>query len=132
MVLKSVERVFIFLLFAIFLVSCSSSKKTVKDATSDKEKTEYDESFDPLKLNDEKIEFKEKPEKSFEQKPVFPIEGSQEILSDENKLIDGFRVQLFATKDIESATIAKNFGILINNKNWHHDTSLALVKYYFS
>lgn len=107
MVLKSLEKGLLFLLCAIFLFSCSASKKTVKGETSGKEKTEYDESFDPLKLNDEKIEFKEKPEKSIEQKPVFPIEDNQEILREENKLIDGFRVQLFATKDIESATIAK-------------------------
>jgi hypothetical protein len=107
MVLKGLKTGVIFLLLVIFMFNCSSSKKTIRDETPDKETPKFDESFDPLKLNDEKIEFKEEPEKPTDQQTVFPIEDNQQLLEDENKLTDGFRVQLYATKDIESATIAK-------------------------
>jgi hypothetical protein len=89
------------------MFNCASSRKTTKDETHDKESPKYDESFDPLKLNDEKIEFKEENKKSTNQQVIFPIENNQQTLKDENKLTDGFRIQLYATKDIESATIAK-------------------------
>ena len=107
MVLKRAKIGIVFLLLSIFLFSCSSSRKTVKEETSDKETTKFDESFDPLKLNDEKIEFNKESKKSNGNQGIFPIEDNQNIQNEENKQIDGFRVQLFATKDIESATIAK-------------------------
>lgn len=107
MVLKKVKTGIIFLLLIVFMFNCTSSRKTTRDENQDKETPKYDESFDPLKLDDEKIEFKEEAEGATNQQLVFPVENNQQILEDENKLIDGFRVQLYATKDIESATIAK-------------------------
>lgn len=105
MFFKKLGRGITFLLLAIFLFSCSSSRKTTKE-TSDENKPKYDESFDPLKLNDEDINFKEE-EKTSEKDGNTETKNPGELSEKENQLVDGFRVQLFATKDIESATVAK-------------------------
>lgn len=101
------------LLFLILLLgACASGKKVVKEPSpSEAEAAAIDESFDPLTLNDEDIAFPEPPS----QKAKTPVSGQTPSPSApqatagklENRLVDGFRVQLFATKDIESATIAK-------------------------
>jgi len=103
---KKLERGIIFLLLATFLFSCSSSRKTTKE-TPDEDKPKYDESFDPLKLEDEDIKFKEDEEKSSGKNRTTQTNDTAELSEKENQLIDGFRIQLFATKDIESATVAK-------------------------
>jgi hypothetical protein len=96
-----------FLFLIVFLFSCSSSRKTVKGESPEKKTEQLDESFDPLKLNDDNIKFQEGSQSSSDQEMSPPIDNTQETSDEQKKLVDGFRVQLFATKDIESATIAK-------------------------
>lgn len=104
-------RCFRFGIISIFLItlvlSCSSTRKATRDDTPEKESPQYDESFDPLRLNDDEIVFKEEPKPITRNDRVDRIDTSLEPVEKADKLVDGFRIQLFATKDIESATIAK-------------------------
>ncbi len=95
-----------FLVFLIFLFGCAGTKKQTGEQPPSGEKIELNESFDPLLLDDEDIKFekKSKPSETIaplnlppEQKATIPI----------NELVDGFRIQLISTKDLESATKAK-------------------------
>ena len=96
-----------FLFLVIFLFSCSSSRKTIKEESPEKKTEQLDESFDPLTLNDDNIKFHEGSQSSSDQELPSPIDNTQKTFNEQNRLVDGFRVQLFATKDIESATVAK-------------------------
>ncbi len=66
-----------------------------------------DESFDPVTLEDDNLSF---PDAKMPE-PVLssPTENAQQNQPTpaENRQIDGFRVQLFATSDIEKATLQK-------------------------
>lgn len=105
------SKVFQFGIFSVFIItlllSCSSSRKTTREETPEKKSPQYDESFDPLRLNDDEIVFKEEPKPTTRKDGTEGTEIFKEPAEKEDKLIDGFRIQLFATKDIESATIAK-------------------------
>ncbi|HQU72942.1 MAG TPA: SPOR domain-containing protein [Calditrichia bacterium] len=94
------------LLAGILLSACSSSSKTISRPVNNSgttPATRVDESFDPLELNDEDISF--------------PVQTSEATSPDRdpiqlpdnpaNREIDGFRVQLFATREIERATSEK-------------------------
>jgi hypothetical protein len=94
------------LMFAL-MTSCSSSRKATRENNSEKTSPQYDESFDPVRLNDDEINFKEEPKPTSNSDKIDRIDTSQKPTEKEDKLIDGFRIQLFATKDIESATVAK-------------------------
>jgi hypothetical protein len=94
----------------ISLNSCSSSSRGVTPESSPKpEVPRIDESFDPVMLQDEDIEFpaSKAPLQSNERLPLSDETSSEIPAAVENKLIDGFRVQLFATQDIEKATLEK-------------------------
>jgi len=106
-------KIFIVVTLLISLFGCASSKKETRVTDSFPAEEKYDESFDPLLLNDEDITFK---------KPVNVIEISDTILIpsqdsteqeiiEENKLIDGFRIQIISTKDLENAARAKSIAI---------------------
>lgn len=99
-------EIFALLVFAL-LLSCSSSRKATRENTSEKKSPHYDESFDPVRLNDDKIDFKEEPKPTSNNARIDRIDISKKPTEIEDKLVDGFRIQLFATKDIESATVAK-------------------------
>lgn len=69
-----------------------------------------DESFDPLTLQDDDLQFPAEPETSPTERTgtapgQLPSPSSQ--AAPENVQIDGFRVQLFATKDYENALVAR-------------------------
>jgi hypothetical protein len=102
---------YLFLIFGLLMIiNCASSKKesTLPGAGSASE--ELDESFDPLSLDDEDIVFKEPPPVPVDETPLYlPVEDSVnfETAVAENKQIDGFRIQLLSTKDLENATRAK-------------------------
>jgi hypothetical protein len=66
-----------------------------------------DESFDPLILDDEDITFSEEIIYPVEAEVKSPLTEIKTGIEKVNVEIDGFRVQIFATKDIEAATIAK-------------------------
>lgn len=104
----------LFLLSILVLVAgCASGKKAVQPSPeknrSEKPASPYDESFDPLSLNDSDLTFPEKKNDNSEEGKHLS-EGKNAVQSPQekpNQLIDGFRVQLLATKDIERATVAK-------------------------
>jgi len=107
MLLKSFQFGIVSVFIITLVLSCSSSRKTTRDDTPEKTSPQYDESFDPLRLNEDEIVFTEEPKTTARNDRTDRIDISQEPTEKEDKLVDGFRIQLFATKDIESATIAK-------------------------
>ncbi len=92
----------------VFVFGCGASQKTVKMQPDQAKKTSsYDESFDPLSLKDDDIVIKpnsgkQQKDKSTSAKPVEKKEDGQ-IQTE----VDGYRVQLLATRSIESATLIK-------------------------
>ena len=101
---------FIIFILAMLLGSCASSKKTVNEETKTKASARYDESFDPLSLNDDDIEIKANKErqpvrqKRIEAAAVTESSDKPELPVKER---DGYRVQLLATKSYEAATVAQ-------------------------
>lgn len=103
------------------LAACSASKPaSVPEKANEMESNRIDESFDPVILQDEDIEFPaSKPvTQSGEGLPLTGAAETQLPVAVENKLMEGFRVQLFATQDIEKATLEKKeaeFGFAEDN-----------------
>lgn len=94
------------MLVLIIISSCATSKKAVRSQADDTQtKSGYDESFDPLTLQDDDIVIvRETKEKA----PRQSVKAEQEIsLTSANTEVDGFRVQILATRSIEAATMAK-------------------------
>jgi hypothetical protein len=90
--------------------SCSSTSRSAQpEPSAEPEAPRIDEAFDPVMLQDEDIEFpvSKAPLQSNERLPLSGETNAENPLAVENKLIDGFRVQLFATQDIEKATLEK-------------------------
>ncbi|NOX37288.1 MAG: SPOR domain-containing protein [Calditrichaeota bacterium] len=100
------------LLFAgILMLSCATTRKATEpapEAAKAPPSPLFDESFDPLTLNDEDIRFEEEKVPETGEPATTPATGKGPATRVEaNRLINGFRVQLLATKDIETATLAK-------------------------
>ncbi len=99
-------------LVLFFAASCATTKKKEKVEPETEGAAKLDESFDPLILDDNDIHFKE-PERvktGTEQQPEYlprQEEFNDLVPSPENKLVDGYRIQILSTKDLESATRAK-------------------------
>ncbi|NIW78668.1 MAG: hypothetical protein GWN16_04050 [Calditrichae bacterium] len=93
----------------IFIIGCTSSSKVTTSEPSQKaEPRELDESFDPVQFNDEDIDFPAEGANNQTVEPLpLPEDEPQKIQLEENRKLDGFRVQLFATKEIEKATLEK-------------------------
>ena len=92
----------------IFIFGCGTSQKAVKMQSEQAEKTSaYDESFDPLSLKDDDIVIK--PASDPEQKDKTESAKKTEKKEDTQiqTEVDGYRVQLLATRSIESATLIK-------------------------
>lgn len=91
----------------IWASGCSASKSAgVPDRGLEPEAPRTDESFDPVMLQDEDIEFpatKSQPQTE-ERLPLPQESGAASPAMPENRTIEGFRVQLFATQEIEKAT----------------------------
>jgi len=90
------------LLSALFIMGCAGTQKVVKDDIPQQDIYKYDESFDPLSLDDDDI----------------IIAGDENIEITDNsgnnpkteippvvKEMTGFRVQILATKNIETASL---------------------------
>ncbi len=100
------------LFLAAILASCGASRQGTARSTEPiietTETTRIDESFDPVMLQDEDINF---PERTIpQQQAETPILANGIIETEEvepNRVIDGFRVQIFATQNIENATLQK-------------------------
>lgn len=87
---------------------CSASKPAgIPDRGRQPEVSRSDESFDPVMLQDEDIEFPAtKSQPQTEEKIPLPEEsGATPSATSERRNIEGFRVQLFATQEIEKATL---------------------------
>ena len=99
------------MIFAGLLAGCASSKKTVTEEAKGKPGSAYDESFDPLSLNDDDIEIKsDKESPQVKKKPVEAAAAVEETPTTSNlpfKETDGYRVQLLTTKSYEAATVAQ-------------------------
>ncbi len=98
----------ILILSLVFMIAaCTSSKKMVKEElpAENQKSSKYDESFDPLSLDDDDIVIQAKTEAEVAEK-----KKTEKKTSDQTKIfreIDGYRVQLMATRSIESATLVK-------------------------
>jgi hypothetical protein len=107
----SVGTALMVLIATVFIaVGCSSSRTvSTPERVTEPESNKIDESFDPVMLQDEDIEFpvSKTPVQSGENLPLEEGSDTQLPVVVENKLIEGFRVQLFATQDIEKATLEK-------------------------
>lgn len=102
-------RYFILASIALALIiNCAGPRKTTVEETEKQpeDKYYYDESFDPVSLDDDDIVIdKEKTETAaVETKPDKEITEEPELAFKES---DGFRVQLLATTSIEKATLVQ-------------------------
>ncbi len=87
------------------LGSCASSRKATPSATPSPTTTAVDESFDPLSLNDDDITFPREANNQESWKPN--PQTHQKNQEKPNVLVNGFRVQLMATKDMQTAELIK-------------------------
>ena len=96
---------YIVLFLAGFLMACAGSKELAEKPEAETEKIDYNESFDPLTLNDDDIVIV--ADAKISEKNIIPEnkDNSQEIIP--GKEVNGFRVQLIATKNIETASLVK-------------------------
>ncbi len=114
-------RIIIGLLAIIMMFGCASVKSTSKESIPEEkvQKGKFDESFDPLTLNDDDISVGDREITS----PA-DIKAGQDRDAGYNqpsmepvKEVDGFRVQILATRNIETATLVQQeatdqFGVL--------------------
>ena len=90
----------IVLILGLLLIGCSGSKSVTKqDTHSD---SNYDESFDPMTLNDNDIEFPAIAKSVKQNKDSVTYSNNT---PDTPKEVNGFRVQIIATQDLEKATL---------------------------
>jgi len=101
----------IYLSFILWVfISCAPSKRIIKtnEQTSRAKATKYDERFDPLSLNDDDIVIAAQPKKNDAQnKKVKANKTGQNTDLSVSEEKDGFRVQIFASRNVEGATIAQ-------------------------
>ncbi len=117
------SRFFLLVVLAVLMMSCAASKKQVAGTGSTKEtltnlSIPFDETFDPLSLEDDDIEIKRTSNSANATKTNLqdlkiehPTATKQEPLPDSlisYKEADGFRVQIFAGRNVEAATMTKN------------------------
>lgn len=98
------------ILWMVLMLGCASSTPEKAVSPESQSILKLDESFDPFSLKDEDIVFPvPKQTKSRSEPSYLPVEENIPIENQflENKLIEGFRIQLLSTKDLESATRSK-------------------------
>lgn len=108
--LLSIVKCGVIPLIFLVLAGCASSSKPVSSTAASSQSKKMDESFDPLSLDDEDIIFPQPKQLNKAEQPSYlpPEEMTPaESLQVENKLMEGFRLQLLSTKDLESATRSK-------------------------
>ena len=104
------KKLIIFLIAISLIAGCAASKKSITEdaAQAEMKKNLYDESFDPLSLNDDDIDVTKtetsinKPSPTEEDKTLFNIDKPLNA-----KEVDGFRVQILASASIESSTFTQ-------------------------
>jgi hypothetical protein len=92
---------YLLLFITILYMGCAGTSEPIKEEPVEEVKFQYDESFDPLSLDDDDIVIAEASltKKEIENKPVV-IE--EKIIPKE---MNGFRVQILGTKNIETASL---------------------------
>lgn len=103
----------IILVGLILFISCASSSKMQTDTDSGDRKTsgKYDESFDPLTLDDDDIEISREADDVQTQQSGNESDKTQtpeKVLMHE---VEGYRVQILATRGIEEATLQQQKAI---------------------
>jgi len=93
------------LIFVIgfFLLACAGSKEVIQQDVDTEIVLVYDESFDPLSLEDDDIVIGIESKAADSDQETF--NNSQDALS--IKEINGFRIQILATNNIEKASLAE-------------------------
>lgn len=98
----------VLLFIPVFMFNCAGVKETTDRGKEDQTEIsgQYDESFDPLSLDDDDIDISKQKENAREPSPPSdqPSEDVDATTS-ESREIDGWRVQILATKNIENATL---------------------------
>jgi hypothetical protein len=96
---------YISLLLTLLVLACAGTKEPVKKTIDKIPESKYDESFDPLSLNDDDIVINsEKSTIATQDKP----ENTETILVAKKKReVNGFRVQILATSNIETASLTE-------------------------
>jgi len=94
----------------LFSFSCTSSKKVIpREDVNVKETSGYDERFDPLSLDDDDIVIESTQKQDEETKPERaarkPKDKVQEFITEQE--VDGYRIQVYASRSIEGATVAQ-------------------------
>ncbi len=99
------KKIFLYLTMAAFLFGCAGTQKSKTPGEGVPSASTMDESFDPLSLNDEDLVFEKVVRgQTAEQEMERVTVPETTAVSQENKLVDGYRVQLISTKDLEGAT----------------------------
>jgi len=110
-------RYLIVIILGLLLAGCSGSKSVTKKTTQSD--ANYDESFDPMTLNDNDIEF---PSIVKNIKQSIDTLTSVNNTTDSQKEVNGFRVQIIATQNLEKATLleeeAKNQFAMSGHKTY--------------
>lgn len=105
---------YLFILFIlIYFVGCASSSKTqtATDAGEKKLSGKYDESFDPLTLDDDDIVINKEANdvqiKKTDDKTIKDRDEKKVVMHE----VEGYRVQILATQGIEAATLQQQKAI---------------------
>jgi hypothetical protein len=109
-----VYKLFLVSITVILTVGCASSKKEKIPSSDSNGKSTLDESFDPLSLNDDDIKFEEPETRVTDESPRYlpEVQPAQDsTVSLPNELVEGFRIQILSTKDLENATRAKSIAM---------------------
>jgi hypothetical protein len=93
----------------VFIFACASSKQVATDDVDRKKSSDsrYDESFDPLSLDDEDIVITKKENVDKVKNNSDSENKNNSIENIEMREVEGYRVQLMATRSIETATMAQ-------------------------
>jgi hypothetical protein len=107
-------KLFLLSLVTTLTLGCASSKKEKLPSSDSDGISTLDESFDPFSLNDDDIKFKEPEARVTDESPrylpdVQPVQDT--TISLPNELVEGFRIQILSTKDLENATRAKSIAM---------------------
>jgi hypothetical protein len=90
----------------VFLFSCAGVRETTERREQEQTTNQFDESFDPLSLEDDDITIARNPD--MVQRETRTEESAGETIPEpasERSQVDGWRVQILATKNIENATL---------------------------
>jgi hypothetical protein len=108
---------FTLLLIALILIPACSTREVVREeaeARAAEELNEYEKSFDPAEYNDPFILEQEPSRQPDRESGRFP----ELELPEEQDFIQGFRIQLYSSADMEAAQEVYNFADSLFNELW--------------